>query len=801
MSDPMVATIKKSSGNESEPDGAPYVGQSVPRAEDTRLLQGKGHYIENLPVAETLEIAFVRAPLAHATIESIDISVAKLTPGVVAVLIGEDLAERNGPVPVVWRLPGLRIPHYPALATSKVVYAGQPVAAVIAESRELAEDGAELVEVTYDELPPLTDARSAVEYSTAIIHEQYSSNIAYESHFGSEDADQIFESAFAIVEDDLKIHRHTAVPLQRRVVLARPDPVNKSLDVWATVQHPHLFRDHVAETLGIPIDEMRVIAPDIGGAFGVYYDIYPEDIVVVWAARNLVRPVRFVEDRAEAFLSTVHAREQHHRVSVALSAEGRICAIRDDIVTDIGSFIDYSGVGPSYYTANYLTGPYNIPIVDIRLRCAFTNKVRSGGYRGFGQPQATFVIERIMDLCARRLGLDPVEIRRINLIPPEKFPYQLPTGAVMDSGDYPGILDSLLAHVDYGDLCRFRQEAADGGRRVGIGIAMYTEATAPGASRGMFARGYMTGGWEHATVRVAQDGHITVYSGVSHIGQGIRTGLAQVCADRLGVRPEDINVVTGDTGLVLAGNRGSIGSRSLVVAGQAVNQAASDLADLIKDIAAEMLETDPSELEVKRGRVSVRGVPSEGFTLSDISRAAANRHHIDPTRSPILEAAATYEPPPGVGIFGSGAHLAVVEVDASTGQVDILRYVIVHDCGTVINPALVEGQIRGGSAQGIGGALLEELVYDESGQLRTGSMMGYLLPTAMEIPELEIVHQETPCPFHPLGAKGCGEAGAVGPAAALANAVSDALGRPVNTLPLTPERLWSTMHDSMTVVS
>lgn len=786
----MKTTSTSGAPKRNESTDQPYAGRSVGRSEDRRLLRGEGRYIENIPVDDALEICFVRAPLAHATIDAIHTAAAADADGVVAVVTADQLGGSNGPVPVLWQLPGLTIPHYPALAESVVSYAGQPVVAVIATSRELAEDAAELVEIAYTGRPAVTNSLTAVEPGGPLVHDQYGSNIAYESHFRSDNVDQIFASAHAVVEDELQIHRHTAVPLQRRTILVRSDPTDQRLTVWATVQHPHLFRDHVAGVLGIPIDDMRVIAPDIGGAFGVYYDIYPEDLVAVWAARSLGRSVRYVEDRAEAFLSTVHARQQHHRAALALAADGKVLAIRADIVTDIGAFIDYSGVGPSYYTSTYLTGPYEIPAADIRLRCAFTNKVRSGGYRGFGQPQATFVLERMMDLAAAKLQLDPVEIRRTNLIPPGKFPYRIPTGPVMDSGDYPGVLDSLLDSAGYVALRRTQEQARQQGRRVGIGIAMYTEATAPGASRGMAARGYMTGGWESATIRIAQDGRITVYSGASHIGQGIRTALAQVCADKLGVTPEDITVVTGDTDLVVAGNRGSIGSRSMVVAGQAVNQAAADLVNLIKDIAAELLETDAADLQVANGAVTVKGVPSHSLTLAEISTAAANRHHIEPTRPPILQTVAAYEPPPDMGAFGSGAHLAMVEVDTRTGRVDILKYLVVHDCGTVINPALVEGQIRGGSAQGIGAALLEELVYDDDGQLRTGTMMDYLLPTAMEIPAIEIVHQETPCPFHPLGVKGCGEAGTVGPAAALANAVSDALGTPMNVLPLTPERLW-----------
>ncbi|MFG1954841.1 xanthine dehydrogenase family protein molybdopterin-binding subunit [Micromonospora sp. NPDC048830] len=782
--------------------GERSVGRSIPRSEDVRLVQGLGRYLGDLRVDGALHVAFVRATYANARVLEVRTEQSRAAQGVVAVFTATDLGDRNGPVPVAWRSPGQTIPHYPALAAEHVAYVGQPVVAVVATSRELAEDAAELVEIEYEELPAVTNAFDALAPGSPRVQPGIESNLAFQMQIRSPGVDEAFATAPVIVEADLSIHRQTGVPMERRGFVAQPDPAGQRLTVWATVQHPHMVRDHLAELLSLAVEQVRVVAPDMGGTFGVYYDVYPEDLLVAWAAQRLGRPVSFIEDRAESFLSTVHARQQYHRAALALSEDGRILALRDLLVSDIGAFVGYSGIGPSSYTANYMTGGYRIDKVDIDLRCAFTNKVRSGGYRGFGQPQATFVLERLIDTAAARLDLDPAEIRRRNLLTAEEFPHRLPSGVTMDSADLPRLLDTVLTNADYRSMRTEQTVARAAGRLVGVGIALYTEATGTGSFKGLAARGDQVGGREGVLVRVGQDGSVVAYSGASHIEQGIRTALAQVCADELGLRPEDVTVVAGDTDLVPHSNRGSIGSRSALAAAVATRKAAAELATRIREVAADLLEAaNPDDLLLRDGRVQVKGNPSHELTFAKLSVEAARRHRATLDTPPALEVQSFYEPSPTMTAFGSGVHLAMVEVDRETGAIEIKRYLVVHDCGTVINPQIVDGQIHGGAAQGFGGALLEELVYDDAGQLTTSTMMDYLIPTAMEIPTVEISHQEKPSPFQPLGAKGCGEAGTVGPAAALANAVSDALQAPMNHLPLRPDRVWAAAQSSVLVAA
>ncbi len=767
-----------------------YVGTAVLRGEDPRLLRGEGRYLEDIAPTGTLEVAFVRSPFAHARVLRVDTAQAERAPGVQLVLTARDLGAQNQPIPVLWRAPGLKIPPYLPLAADRVRYVGEPVAAVVATDRYLAEDAAELVDASYEELTPVVDAREALKPTAPVLHPGLTSNVVYEQHLLTGDVDAAFARADVVVDAELDIQRVTGVPMERRGITASFDRATGALTVWATIQHPHAYRSDLAPMLGIPESDLRVIAPDMGGAFGVYYEVYPEDVVIAALAMRLRQPVKWVEDRRETFLGTVHAREQHHQASLACSRDGRVLAVRDRIVSNIGAYLSYSGIGPSYFSANFLTGAYDLSDVDVHLRCVCTNKVRSGGYRGFGAPQATFVIERLMDLAARRLGMDPAEIRRRNLIRPEQFPYRLPNGGSMDSGNYPELLRRGLEIVDYDGFRRAQAEARAENRLQGLGIACYTELTGSGPSKGLAARGYMAGGWETVSVRVENDGSIVAFSGASHIGQGIRTALAQLAADELGVHPSRIAVVTGDTSRT-QGNRGSIASRSAVIAGQAMQMAAHSLRDKAIRLAAHMLEASENDIEVDEGRFAVRGVPGREVTYADLGRAALLRHNVPEDMAPGLEATASFDPP--AYPFASGVHIATVEVDRATGQIRILRYVVVHDCGRVINPMLVAGQIFGASAQGLGAALLEDLAYDEQGQPMTTSLMDYLLPTAMDVPSIELDHIETPAPFLPTGVKGVGEGGTLGPPAAIANAVADALG-PVGdgvvSTPLTPERVW-----------
>lgn len=793
----MCTTVAAESHHGGSEPGTPFrhIGRNSPRSEDLALVNGLGRYLADLPHTGAYELAFVRSTFAHARILDVRTGDASREPGVLAIVTAKDLAALP-PIPVIWRQEGLLVPDYPALAGDVVHHVGQPIAAVVARTREEAEDAADLVEVDYHELAAVTDAREALKDGAPILHPRLATNEAYHTEIHAGPVDDIFRSAEAIVEAEFDIQRQTALPMEGRGILIHPDDGAGGVTVWATVQHPHLYRDDLAEMFGLPRDQIRVIVPDLGGAFGAYYQVYPEDVVALWVARNYRVNVRWLEDRQESFLGTVHARQQHHVASVALSAEGRILAVRDTITADLGAFIDYSGAGPCQLTGLYLTGPYDIQAVDIVIQGALTNKVRAGSYRGFGQPEAAFVMDRLVDLAAHRLGLDPVDMRRRNVIPPDKFPYRLASGPVMDSANLPGLLDMVVHAVGY-DAIRSRQTAArltGSPTRIGVGFGLYTEYTGSGPSRALGGRGYRAPGWECVTIDIQRDGRIRALSGVSHFGQGARTALAQIAAERLGVAPSDITVVSGDTGRVPHGNRGSVGSRSAVIAGEAMNRAAGELAQRIREVAADLLEADPTDVVLEGGRASVAGSGAAGISFAELGDRAYLQHQPSGGGRPALEVTAYFDPPDSP--FASGAHAAVVEVDIETGVPTLLRYVVAHDCGTVINPAIVEGQILGGTVQGLGGALLEELVYDDEGQLRTGSMMDYLTPTVGEVPDIEILHQVTRSPLNPLGVKGAGEAGTIAPPAAISNAVSDALGVEIHALPISPARVCELVQEA-----
>lgn len=766
-----------------------HIGSTVGRAEDVRLVTGRGQYLADLPVGPRLELAFLRATDASARIVHLDTTEAAQSEGVVAVYTAADMAGVNGPVPVVWQQPGLLLPDYPALAPDFVRYAGQPVAAVVASSRALAEDALHLIDVDYEPLPPVVEPLAALDPDAPIVHPQLRTNEGYRLATSTGDVATAFTDAPVVVEATLSIQRQTALPMECRSIMAQPGADGRTT-VWATIQQPHLFRDHMAAVLHISTDQLHIVVPDLGGSFGAYYEIYPEDIVTVFAAMALNATVCYLEDRQESFLSTVHAREQVHRAALALTSDGRILGFRDDIVANLGAFVDYSGAGTATVTTTCACGPYDVPATEIELRCAFTNTVRVGAYRGFGMPEATFAIERMIDMAATRLQMDPVQLRLKNLPGPDRMPYTMATGPAIDSGDFPSLFESAKEAIGYDEFLAKRASPTNGAprRRAGIGVAVYVELTGSGPSNQMAPRGYRSPGWEGVSAEVRRDGTIRVCSGSSHLGQGIRTGLSQIAADQLGVNPAQVVVITGDTDLVRHGNRGSIGSRSAVVAGNAAHGAAVELAAKIKAMAAGLLEVDAQDLVLHGGRVSVRGADEVGLSFRELAEEAFMRQRTAVAEHPMLEAISFYDP---TGLpASSGVHAARVEVDVETGEVEIVDYVIVHDCGVVINPALVDGQVLGGTAQGIGGALLEELVYDANGQLKTASMMDYLVPTAAEMPTVKILHQETRSPLNPLGVKGAGEAGTIAPPAALANAVSDALGVPANHLPLSPATVW-----------
>lgn len=765
------------------------IGRSLRRVEDERLLRGLGRYVDDLPV-EALEVAFVRSVHAHARIVSIDVTGALAMPGVVAVYTAESMAGRMPPLLNTEELrvpplleekvaPLVRIQPMPLLAEGEVLFVGQPVAMVAASSRYLAEDAAEVVEVDYEPLAAVTDPEEALSSEAPRVLSGEDDNIGMHVRHGKGDADRAFAEAAVVVEDTFVSHRYVPSPMEPRGLLAQPDPFTGTLTVWSSTQTPHRMRDHLAEALGVPNDDVRVVAVDTGGGFGQKGVLYVEELLVPFAALELGRPVRWVEDRLENLTSSSHAREQVHHIAVAADRDGRLLAVRDRFVVNLGCRT-MTGLVIPYNTLCHLLGPYLVANADMEAVGVLTNTTFTTPYRGAGRPEAVFAMERILDRLAERLRIDPFELRARNLIPPESMPYR--TGLldrsgqpqVYDSGDYPQLLGRAVENLD---LPRFRAEqeqARAEGRFLGVGVAMYIEATGLGP-------------FETASVTVMPSGRVRVATGAPSQGQGHQTTFAQIAAETMGVRMEDVVVTGGDTSHLPMGV-GTIASRALVTAGNAVSSAAQSVRDKILQTAANVLEAAPDDIELVEGRVGVRGQPDRTMSLAQLMRAWA----LSPAsgQAGALAETAVFRPP-GFAV-AAGVHAAVVEVEPATGRVRVLRYLVVHDAGNVVNPLIAHGQIAGGVAQGIGGALLEEMVYDEEGQPRTTTFLDYLLPVSDDIPDIEIVHCPSPTPTNPLGVKGLGEGGAIGPPAALAGAVEDALrpyGVVVHRGPLSPNRI------------
>jgi carbon-monoxide dehydrogenase large subunit len=765
------------------------VGQAIPRVEDERLLRGAGRYVDDIHPEGCLEAAFLRSPHAHARVVSVDLSEARRARGVAAVLDGAAVAELAGPllfdmariVPETVRRsvePLVRVQPMPALAAERVTYVGQPLAMVIAESRYLAEDALELIHVDYDELPAVVDPERALEPGAPLLEPEWGDNLAISFNFRKGDPGGAFAGAHATIEETFRSHRYFAAPIETRGVVAALDPFEGNLTVWASTQTPYLLRDFLAGALGQAPDRLRVVAADVGGGFGMKGSIYPEDLLVPLAARELGRPVKWIEDRSENLAAATHGREQVHRIELAADADGRILAVRDDIVHNAGAFTTLGLVVP-YNSLTHLLGPYDIESADIRMRVALTNTGVTAPYRGAGRPETVFAVERAIDRLARELGTDPAELRERNMVRPEQMPYA--TGIVYrdgvdqvyDSGDYPGLLRKARELAEPEELLAQSSDE----RRIGVGYAAYTEGTGVGP-------------FESARVSVEPSGRVLVQYGGASQGQGHRTTLAQIAADALGVRFVDVDVAGGDSG-ALAQGFGTIASRTLVLAGNAIARAAEEVRERATRLAAEMLEIAPDDLVLGDGVFRPRGSPEPALPLADVAGFLSPFNPARPPDEPAeLAAGAIYRP--STVTYAAGVHVAVVAVDVATGMVELLRYAVSHDCGRVVNPTIADGQIVGGVMQGIGGALYEQLAYDAHGQLITASFMDYLLPTASETPELRLAHLDVPSPLNPLGVKGLGEGGAIGPPAAIANAVEDALadlGVVVRDGPLGPDRV------------
>lgn len=736
-----------------------------------------------------LHAVFLRSPYPHAQIRGMDVDRAEAMPGVHAVLTRADLPDDLGAQPCTHLFEQRETPYY-ALARERVRYAGEPVAIVVAESPYVAEDARDEIEVDWELLPSVGNVEGALADGAPLLYDDWPDNVAgtFEKEMG--DVDRAFEEADVVLSDRFRIQRVFPCPLETRGVMAEWDPYRDELTLWTSSQIAHIIRDLLSDVLGMPEHRIRVLVPRIGGAFGCKFHFYPEEVAVALAARATSRPVRWVEDRLESFLATVHAREQVVEASIAARADGRVTGVKAEIVGDMGAALHTVGYGPVWLTAVMMTNVYEIPNARVRARAVVTNKTPLGSYRGWGQPQANFVVERLVDQVSLELGIDGTELRRTNFIPPDRFPYKS-LHHVFDSGRYADCLDKALERLDYAGWRERQAELREQGRHVGIGISFYVENTALGPSRILNAGGVEQGGYDIARVRIEPGGEVTVYTGLCEMGQGFTSGIAQVCADYLGAHPDQIAVVTGDTQTCPYTGYGTGASRSASVGGASVMKASQRLREKVALIAAHMLESSPDDLEAESGEIWVKGVATKRVTLADVGRAAYIRPiELPEGMDPGLEAIEAFDPPQMAWPYGVNA--AVVEVDVETGEVSFLDYVYVHDSGTVLNPMIVEGQIHGGVAQGIGAALYEELQYDEEGQPLFGTFMDYVLPTAAEVPRIRLDHQETPSPIIPGGTKGVGEAGIIGSPAAVVAAIEDALrafGVKITETPVTPAKI------------
>ena len=768
-----------------------YFGERIKRNEDPHLLTGRALFVDDVNLPNMAHAAFVRSPYAHAHIKNIDVTVALERTGVLAIYTADDLGDywRNGPllVPPPPNIEGLIFNEHthPTLATDKVRHLGEPVAVVVAESRYIAEDAADDVLVDYEALPAVVDLEKALEPGSAQVHDDVEANLSahvVQQRGNYEDAKK---QADVVIKRRFVYDRGTAAAMENRGIVAEWDDRGRRLTVWDTTQAPIPIRNGLAAMLGLSESQVRVIAPFIGGGFGPKIMMfYSEEVLVPWLAMQLGRPVKWIEDRSENFVATTHERGQIHEAEMALSKDGKILGIHDVFLHDNGAYNNY-GLTIPINSQCTLLGPYEVPNYYTEFRAVFTNKTQTTPYRGAGRQHGVFVIERLLDIAAKELGLDRNEIRRRNFIPPDAFPYnneiifQDFAPLVYDSGNYAPALEKALEMIGYDEFINETQpKLRAAGRHVGIGVVSYIEGTGIGP-------------YEGARVQVQASGKVSVVTGIGTQGQGHFTSFAQIVAQQLGVDVTDVEVVTGDTDQFHWGV-GTFASRGAVVAGNAINEAAKDVRQKILKLAGELLEVSEDDLELVNGEARVKGVPDRTIPLGELA-AEANplRGAVRPGTEPGLEATNYFGPE--MGATASGVHAMLVEVDPETMLLDIQKYVVIHDVGKVINPLILDGQIHGGVAQGIGNAFFEELVYDDNGQLLNASFMDFLLPTALDVPRMQVGHEETPSPLNDLGIKGAGEAGAIPVGALFAQAIEDALnieGFEILEIPLKPSRLW-----------
>ncbi len=768
---------------------AHVLGARVRRREDPRLITGTATYVDDIILPGMLHLAIVRSPQAHASITAIDAAPARRAPGVVAVWTAEDVTARCGPLPIGPRIRDMKVPHrYPLVIDGVVRHVGDPIAAVVATDLAAARDAADLVGVDYAPRPAVTDVEAAMQPNAPVIHPDLGTNACFRTTYGSS-VDDAFSRADVTVS--LRIVQQRLIPcaMETRGVVAQYR--GDELTVWTSTQIPHVVKTTLADMVRIPEHQIRVIAPEVGGGFGSKLDVYGEEALTAALAIALGRPVKWVETRRENFMATIHGRGHVEYVEASATKDGMISALRLRVLADMGAYSQLLTSAVPTNTGLMSSGCYRIPAIFAEVIGIFTNRTPTDAYRGAGRPEAAFLIERTVDVLAHRLGMDPAEIRRRNFIPPEAFPHKTATGATYDSGNYGPALEKALALVEYPVLrteqCRLREQ----GRYLGIGIASYVEITGLGAAAALPG-----GRWESATVRVEPTGKVTVLTGASPHGQGQETSFAQIVSDRLRIGMDDVVVIHGDTRAVPYGV-GTFGSRNTALGGSAVFLASERIKDKATKIAAHMLEASPADIVLDGARFVVRGSPERTVQFSDVARAAYKGTRLPAGMDPGLEVTHFFASPEAV--FPFGTHICIVEVDPETGEVTVLRYAAVDDCGNILNPLLVAGQVHGGIVQGLAQALYEEAVYDDSGQLLTAGFPDYAVPKASQVTEFELAHTVTPSPHNPLGVKGVGEAGTIGATPAVVNAVLDALapfGVTHLDMPLTPRKVWEAIRSS-----
>jgi carbon-monoxide dehydrogenase large subunit len=763
-----------------------YIGQPIKRCEDARLLRGRGTFVDDLQLPDMLYAVVLRSSHAHARVRAIDAAAARRLPGVVKVLTAEDLIGMVKDIPPrpTPELEGVSVPEHPVLARDKVCYVGQPVAVVVAHDRYLARDALERIDVDYRPLPPIMDAWEAAQEGALPMHEAFGTNIAMRIRERRGDLQAAFAEADAIVSRRYDVPRLSPAPMEGRGLLAHYQPEADLLTLWASTQVPHRLKNSLQRLLIRSPRQLRVIAPDVGGGFGQKVETWPEDVALSYLAMALGRPIKWVEERWENLLA-YHGRGYAAEVEAAVKRDGSILGMRFRIVADVGAYFLTATAGPPINAAHRVAGPYAIPTMEVECCGVLTNKPPTGPYRGAGGPEGAFFMERTIDLIARELALDPAEVRKRNFIVPEAFPYTTATGLTYDSGDFLPAFERALELAEYD---RFRQrQHAKGAQAPLIGIGVATVVKASGG------RGEMK--TSHARISVEPTGYVKVYTEVSPHGQGTETTFAQIAADELGVRVEDVQVLHGDTDMLPAG-QGTFASRGLTIGGSAVYMGLRETRQKMARIAARFLECSTEEIVFKGGHVFDRRYPDQALTFSQVAAAVQRPELLPPGMEPGLDCLVSFLLPENP--FGFAAHVAVIEIDPGTGEVQFLRYAAVHDCGRVINPTLLAGQVHGAIAQGIGPALAEAMTYSPEGQPLTGSFLDYAIPSADEVPVIHLDIRQTPSPTNPLGVKGIGELPTVAAPVAVANAIMDALasfGIRHLDLPLTAEKIWRAMQE------